>query len=490
MTTIRRALVISLLEKYALIVLTLVSFVLIARLLTPEEIGIYSVSLALIGIAQVVREFGIGNYLVQEKDLTEAKVRSAFGVSLLLGGGLFLIFALCAPLVGRFYADERMTMIVRIISLNFLVLPFCSISKALLHRDMEFGRLLYVNLTAAVAGFVVTIGLAWYNLGPQSLAWGAVASNIVTGIGAWLASRKRRFLLPSLREWRAIASFGGQSSLAAVIASVTMDINDLVVGKVLGFAPVAILSRAQGLMNLFHRDLMGAVRNVAFPAFAQAHREGKVLESGFITSVTHVTALAWPFYGFIALFPLEILRLMFGPQWDAAAPLVPVFALAGALAASFSLITSLMLAVGRVDLVMRTEIVLQSFRMAITIGAVLVFETLMSAALAYLLAFGVALPIFFWVKNLCVPNDWPRLLSGLGKSLIVAGGSLSVAFSFAVWHGLLRGESIELPSFMLISIATAYLWIIFVACTKHPLADEALFQRTAGRLLPSFIRRI
>lgn len=489
MTTVRRALVISLLEKYALIVLTLISYVLIARLLTPEEIGLYSVSLALIGIAQVIREFGIGNYLVQEKDLTESKIRSAFGVALLIGGSLFLVFVFCAPFLGKFYADDRMTMIVRIISLNFLILPFCSISKSLLHRDMEFGRLLYINLTAAVAGFVVTIGLAWHGFGPQSLAWGAVANNVITGIGAWLARKERKLLLPSLSEWRAIASFGGQSSVAAVITSVAMDINDLVVGKVLGFAPVAILSRAQGLMNLFHRDLMSAVRNVAYPAFARSHREGKDLESAFNVSVTHVTALAWPFYGFIALFPLEILRLMFGPQWDAAAPLVPVFALAGALAATFSMIPNLILAMGRVDLVMRVEIVVQIFRMVIIVGAVLIIGTLMSAAIAFLVAFAISMPLFFLAKSYCVKNDWGRLLSGLGRSFLVTCGSLLLGIVFVSWHGLLRSEPIDLPLFVMICFVTAYSWIMSVSLMKHPLATESLFQRSAGRLLPAFTRK-
>jgi O-antigen/teichoic acid export membrane protein len=489
MTSIRRALVVSLLERYALIALQLVSYVLIARLLTPEEIGIYSVSLALIGIAQVVREFGIGSYLVQEKELTEAKIRTAFGVTLVIGSGLFLLLALGAPMAGWFYEDERMTTIVRVISLNFLILPFCSISMSLLRRNMEFSRLLYVNLVAALTGFFITIGLAWHGFGPQSLAWGAVAANIATGLGAWLARRDRTILLPSFSEWRAIASFGGQSSLTGVVTSVAMDINDLVVGKVLGFAPVALLSRAQGLMNLFHRDLMGAVRNVAFPAFALAHREGEAVEPKFIATVTNVTAFAWPFYGFIAIFPLEIIRLMFGPQWDAAAPLVPVFALAGALAATFSLIPNVILAIGRIDLLMRAEIAVQTFRVAVIVGAVIVFETMMSAALAYLVAFSVALPVFFWVKNLCIANDWPRLLRGLGRSLVVTAGSLSAAVSFALWNELARDEPIGPFVLAMVCIATAYLWMVSVSLTKHPLAAEALFQRAAACLLPVFFRR-
>jgi hypothetical protein len=86
MTSVRRALALSFAERYVLIAIFLFSNILVARLLNCEEIGIYSVSLAVIAVAQVLRDFGIGNFLIQEKELTEAHVRTAFSNSLLAGG--------------------------------------------------------------------------------------------------------------------------------------------------------------------------------------------------------------------------------------------------------------------------------------------------------------------------------------------------------------------------------------------------------------------
>ncbi len=314
MTTVRRALAFSIVERYLLIVLALASNIILARLLTPEQIGIYSVSLAVIGIAQVMRDFGIGNFLIQERNLTDDHIRTAFGLSLLIGGALFLGVFFIAPWAASFYGEGRMVSTLRITALNFLVLPFCSISLALLRRDMQFQRLMVVNFVATAAGFVVTLSLAFAGYGPDSMAVGAVLTNACTGFGAWWLRRQHGILMPSLRLWRALLNFGAQSSAANIVTTITMDINDLVLGKSLGFAPVAILSRAQGLMNMFHRDVMGAVRNVAYPAFAQAHRESQALEPLYVRSVSIVCLVGWPFYGFLALFALEVLRLMFGPR--------------------------------------------------------------------------------------------------------------------------------------------------------------------------------
>src|SRR5665213_3324054 len=109
MASVHRSLAIALAERYALIALSLISYVVVARLLTPAEIGIYAIATALIGMAQVIRDFGVGSFLIQEKRLTDAHIQSALGVSLLIGATLFAIFMLAAPFAGRFYGDVRVT---------------------------------------------------------------------------------------------------------------------------------------------------------------------------------------------------------------------------------------------------------------------------------------------------------------------------------------------------------------------------------------------
>lgn len=477
MTTVRRALFLSMAERYVLIAISLLGNILIARLLTPEEIGIYSVSLAVIGIAQVLRDFGIGNFLIQEKNLTEAHICTAFGISLVIGSVLFIVVYLGAPFAERFYSEHRLLETMRITALNFLVLPFCSISLALLRRKMAFQRLVMVTLAAATVGFVITISLAYSGFGPNSMAVGAVAGNIVTGMGAWLARTDRKLLLPNFSEWRALLKFGAQSSAASVVTSIAMDINDLALGKILGFAPVAIISRAQGLMNLFHRDLMSAIRNVAYPSFAKAHRDGENLEARYVASVTAVTVFAWPFYGFTALFSLEILRLMFGAQWDSAAILVPVFCLAGIFAATSNLILNAIMAMGRNDLVMNAELLFQPVRAVLIIAAALAFKSLLACALAYLIAFVIHAPFLYAFKAKCIHNDFPRLFSNLWISAKVTFATLAIPAALAINAGLNRNSPVSLTVLMLAVVMAGICWLLALILLKHPITTDPVFKR-------------
>ena len=481
MRGVRRALAFSFAERYLLLVISLGSNMAIARLLTPEAIGIFSVSLAVIGIAQVMRDFGVASYLIQERDLTDDHIRTAFGITMLLGGAVFALLFIAAPLISRLYASPEMVATLRICALNFLALPFCTVSLALLRRELAFKRLAAINLAAAAVGAVMSIVLAYSGYGAIGLAVGSVAVNVVTGAGAWLARRGRRLLLPSLSQWRKLLNFGAQSSLAGVVTSVSMDINDLAVGKIMGFEPVAILSRAQGLMNLFHRDLMSAIRNVAYPAYAQASRDQLALEPLYITSVTHVTVIAWPFYGFASLYSLEILRLLFGPQWDSAAPLVPVFCLAGALAATSNLIATLVLAVGRVDLVTRVELMFQPFRAILIVVAALLFESTMACAVALVLALLVQVPLLYRVKQLCMPNDYRALFVRLCRSASVALISLVFPAAIAFHAGFGREQTVGPLIFVAATLSCAVSWLFALVVLRHPLTQDPVFIRLTRR---------
>ncbi|MEJ1935934.1 oligosaccharide flippase family protein, partial [Nostoc sp. NIES-2111] len=278
MGTVRGALLISLVERYLLLALALGSNIVLARLLTPEQIGIYSVSMAVLGMAQVLRDFGIGSYLVQARTLDDEQTGTAFGLSMLLGTAFFLVVFLSAPWVADYYRDERVAGTLRICAFNFIVLPFSTVPMAVLRRELKFKQTMHASIASGVVTAFLSAGLAFAGLGVNALALGAMLGNVALVVVLAIVAPRSCFPRPRLTHWRAILSFGGQTSMTGVLNSVAVDMNDLVVGKVLGFQPVPLLSRAQGLMNMVNPALTRAIRNLALPAFASAPRAGLALQ--------------------------------------------------------------------------------------------------------------------------------------------------------------------------------------------------------------------
>lgn len=484
MTSVRRALGLSFLERYLSLLLALVSNMALARLLTPHEIGQYSVTLAVVGVAHVLRDFGIGNYLIQTKQLDDRHVGTAFGASLLLGTALFVSVNLSSQWIARFYGEEGIEETMRIVSLNFLILPFCSVRMALLRREMQFKVLMYVSVCSLFVSLLVTVILAWFGFGAISMAVGAVVNSLGSTVGAWWGSADRRFYRPTLTLWRSLMSFGGQSAATQVVTSLSMDANDLVVGKVLGLESVALISRAQGPVNLFHRDLMNAVRNVAMPAFAEAHRRDyDTTSQRFSHSVSLITLFAWTFYGLLSCYSLEALRLLFGPQWDSVAVLVPVFALAGAVSAVTSLIPTLLIAVGRIDLVTKSELFLQPARLGLVIASAFHFQSMIAVAGAFLASAVMAMPVFLFVGSRGVPSLSRGLFVTLVKSLFVSVIAVLPAALHVGFTARLPGEPLPLLEVIgCIGLGSA-LGIWAAHCIDHPITKEPVYRSYAGSLL-------
>src|SRR5512144_103678 len=94
MSLVRRSIVLSAVERYGNLVLTLLSVVVLSRLLTPHEFGIYAITTSIAGVLCAVREFGGANYIIQKQDLSERCVRTAFTINCVISGVLIaLLFA-------------------------------------------------------------------------------------------------------------------------------------------------------------------------------------------------------------------------------------------------------------------------------------------------------------------------------------------------------------------------------------------------------------
>src|SRR6185503_18827477 len=99
----RKSLFFSFLDRYASLLITVASPMVIARLLTPTEIGVFSVTMVLLMFVATVRDMGAGQYLIQEKNLTTERIRAVWAVQLGLGLGLACLVLLASNLVAVFY---------------------------------------------------------------------------------------------------------------------------------------------------------------------------------------------------------------------------------------------------------------------------------------------------------------------------------------------------------------------------------------------------
>lgn len=352
----RNSLLFSFLDRYANLLISIVSSMIIARLLTPAEIGVYSVTMVLLMFVATIRDMGAGTYLIQEKNLTTERIRAVWTVQLGLGLCLALVVMLASYPVALFYQEPRMRDIMLVISLNYAVNPFGSLTYAWLMREMRFESIALMRFTSAVSGAVVSTLLAWLGWGPISLAYGALVATIANALMA-IRYRPASFpWLPGISEIKVVLAFGSKLMSGSIFGVLATGAPELLLGKLQDLTAAGFYSRSSGLVQMFNRMVVDAVSSVCLPWFSKNAREKGDFAGAFLKATAYVSALGWTFCAGIVCLADPVVRLLYGDQWGPSVNMARILAGAAAFGVPVALCNIALLSTGAVSKIARVTI--------------------------------------------------------------------------------------------------------------------------------------
>jgi O-antigen/teichoic acid export membrane protein len=464
----RSALAWSFAERYVSLITTVGSTMILARVLTPAQVGVFSLCAAVMSVATMLRDFGVSEYLIQEKDLTPEKIRGAFAVAIITAWTIAAVVFFSRDAIAAYYAEPGVAAVLQVLTLNFLILPFASPAYALLNREMAFRKVFMVQTTSSAVQAATSVGLALSGFGYMSLAWGSLAA-IATQVCLVTAVRPRESLiLPNLRAARGVFAYGSVAVLSRVIDNITNNAHEFVIARQFGFEQVGLFSRALGLMNLFHHNVTSAILRVATPSLAVDHRAGVSLVGAFARGTAIFTSVAWPFFGFMALASLEIIRVLFGWQWDAAAPLATILASAMLLSSVIALGPNILAATGNVK---RRLWISTMFGPVHVVGVLLAsFISLEAIAAVWLFTSALLAGAYAIQLSAVLGTSAAKLFRPCLHSLLPTAAALMA--QFAVLSAC--RAMVVAPVFALVAAvpATIVAWLIAVYVFKHPVRGE------------------
>jgi O-antigen/teichoic acid export membrane protein len=482
MTFVRRSLTFSIMDKYVSQVLVICTTMVMARILTPAETGLYLVASAVILLADNFRAFGVNVYIVQAPDLDRAMIQSAFTVTLILsitmGGAIYL----GTGQIASFYGKPELKHLLIVAALGFLVVPFASPIMALLQRDLAFKALAGLNIAAALTNAVVTIGMGVAGLGPASYMWGYVISSAVLALLAFAVRPEPWIFRPSFVDVRRLLSFGLYSS-SVTVANMAYDLLPrLALGKILGFDAVGLYSRAVTICQLPDRAIASAIQPVILPAMAVHARAGGDLKEAYLRGHMLMSAVQWPALIMVALLADPLVRILLGPQWGEVPPLVRLIALASMALAPAFMTFPLLVAIGRIrDALLSSTISLPPSVLIVVSAAPLGLEAV--AASLFLVAPLQMLVALFFVRR-AIGLKWEEMALASRTSLVFALGTalipgLVVAFSPT-------GFALGWVQTAVAVIGGATGWLAVCWLVEHPIKDEivGVWRLLIDRMLP------
>src|SRR5207249_984201 len=171
--------------------LNLASIMVLARLLTPRDFGLYAMVTTIMGYVVTFGDAGLSTATVQREGITHAQVSNLFWMNVAVGGLMSLIVAGFAPVIAWFYRDPRLVTITLALSITFLMTGSAVQHWALLTRQMRFKVMAAIQLSSMLAGTLAGVGMALLKCGYWSLVGSIVAMAVVRLTLVWGASRWR-----------------------------------------------------------------------------------------------------------------------------------------------------------------------------------------------------------------------------------------------------------------------------------------------------------
>lgn len=429
--------------------LGLVSMVILARLLSPGDFGVVALALVFLAALEALSEFGFDLALIRIADPDRTYYDTVWTLSLIKGAVVALAMAALAVPAASLTGEPAVTSILLALAVLPLIEGLQNPGIVDFRREMRFDREFRFRMVERLAGFAVTLPLAVAWESYWALVAGMLAGRVAATVASYRMSPRRP--RPDLSRAREILGFSRWIVASSGVHFLNQRMDDLVIGRLVGTAALGAYSLGKDIGSMTTNELLMPISRALYPGFARIADDREGLIASYMDVLSLSLLLGVPTAIGIALTADLIVGIALTPDWAAVAPIIAIFALAGAVQMVAANAHPVLLALGRPNL---------SF--AFTAG---------TAAIGL----PALVPVTLWYGA-----------EGAAWSIMVRQAVLTILFLLAVRH-LLRPAAgrylaaLWRPVLGNLAMAGAVFWLRRdLAAAALPASVEALLAVTAG----------
>lgn len=340
--------------------LLLVSNLALARLLTPRDFGLVATVLIFVNFAIILAEQGFGDALIQRPSVEEAHLSSIYWVNVAMGAGLTAAFMLGAPLIAGLFHEERLIPLTRVAACIFTINALGMVQTTLLTRGLAFKTLAKVEISAAWAGAAVAVALAWRGWGPMSIAVQAVVNSVVGAAVLWSVSDWRPRPLFRWSAVRDLIGFSSNTFAGSVTNYWVRNVDNVLVGFVLGQGPLGVYTRAYSVMLFPLSRVSRVLSRVMFPSLSLIQDDKPRIRALFLRMTRIIALVTFPVMLGVAASARGFTAVVFGPQWGEMVPILRILAVVGMVQSVTTLVVNIYLSQNRTGLRLRVILPVQA----------------------------------------------------------------------------------------------------------------------------------
>ena len=300
----------------------------VIRILDPADYGIFAMTQVILVFLSFMNGYGLVSSIIQAEKVEKIQIRQAFGMLLLLNGGIAILQLILASVAAEYYRQPIVADLLRVQALIYLATPFMALPEALMTRDLQFKKPAIINLISAVVGAVTALYFAYNDYGVWTLVYTPLA--IFWSRAICLVIAVKFYILPTFNFKGAGAMFGfGATLLASHLFWTIQSQSDIfIAGRYLEPHELGLYAEALFLTTIFAAKFVPPLNEIAFPAYARLQSNPRALAWSFLKAIRLVMLISCPLYLGMAVTAYPLVETIFGPKWIEMSPFVAILALA------------------------------------------------------------------------------------------------------------------------------------------------------------------
>ncbi len=318
----------------------------LARLLTPDDYGVFTMVLVISVFAAIFKDLGLSTATIREKVITHAQVSNLFWINCMVGFTSMMVVIALAPLMVWFYNDFRLQPIACALSIGFLFAGLSVQHQALLKRQMRFREIAWITVLSTILTTLLGIVIAWKGHKYWALVWMNVGMNFLMMIGFWYCTK----WVPSLPKKGVgtikFLKIGLDVAGLNAFSTLTKTIDKILAGKIAGASQLGFYSKGSQIPGLVSGQFRMALFSVSLPALSALQSEKERFSEFYYRFLSSISWLTMTASAFCFLFANEIIVLYFGARWETSTVYMRIFTLQSFLMPAITSLDQVPLALG------------------------------------------------------------------------------------------------------------------------------------------------
>ena len=300
-------------------VLNLGSIMILARLLTPKDFGLFAMVTTVMSFLRVFKDAGLSTATVQREGITYAQVSNLFWINVAMSGAISLLMAAGSPAIAWFYREPRLVGITLILSSTFLLSGLTVQHTALLNRQMRFKAMAVIQVGSMLVGTAVGVVMAWTNYGYWALVWGNFATVAASVVLTWIAIPWRPQAPIGGSGTRSLIGFGANLTTGGFLYSFARGADALLIGRFCGPDSVGLYTRAGALLNRPIEQFLSPLQSVFVPALSRIQMQPERYRRTFLRLYEAMALVSCLSTGLLFALARPLTLVVLGAKWEQAA---------------------------------------------------------------------------------------------------------------------------------------------------------------------------